>query len=204
MKLEDIHALIWRLQGLADRTKVRESMELARDIEEFLSGLARRIDFERDARRTAEFQKAAMKLAPALINSMAGKEIFPLAAVDSELIDAIAELATGDDIVMLANLLHSQLHGERLAAYLIERFAHLRLSGRTGPASVPSKPAPMPSDPAQGIEDTRLLNDVLRTVTASQIDMLVSVLGEGHPGIAQRLKDRHAQAWETATVMETP
>ncbi len=49
MKVEDIRALLWRLQSLVGSEKANEAWELARDMEARLSELARHIDFGESA-----------------------------------------------------------------------------------------------------------------------------------------------------------
>lgn len=77
---------------------------------------------ELSAARMAEFQKQAMTLAPALINMMAGKEVFPLSAADSATLDTIAAFATPDDVRMLTAGLAAKPGGAEIAAVLAERF----------------------------------------------------------------------------------
>lgn len=80
------------------------------------------------AARMAEFQKQIMKLAPSLLNAMAGKEVFPMSAADTELLDLIAMVASPDDIKGLTVMLKSKgVEGaDALAAALNERFLQAR------------------------------------------------------------------------------
>lgn len=77
---------------------------------------------ELSAARLAEFQKQAMILAPALINMMAGKEVFPLSAADTSTLDTIAAFATPDDLRMLTAGLAAKPGGAEIAAVLADRF----------------------------------------------------------------------------------
>jgi hypothetical protein len=76
------------------------------------------------AMRAAEFQRQIMALAPALINMMAGKDIFPLLAADTSLLDAIAAGATPDDMRMVTSWLQSRPNGDVIAATLNDRYAN--------------------------------------------------------------------------------
>ena len=63
------------------------------------------------AQRMAEFQRQVIKLAPSLLNMMAGREVFPLSTADTQLIETIAEVATPSDLQMLqAGVMLSLIH----------------------------------------------------------------------------------------------
>jgi hypothetical protein len=77
---------------------------------------------ELSAARMAEFQKQVMMLAPALLNMMAGREVFPLNAADTATIDTIAAMASGEDLRMLTSVLSQKEGGAAIAATLTDRF----------------------------------------------------------------------------------
>jgi hypothetical protein len=77
---------------------------------------------ELTAARIAEFQKQAMALAPAILNMMAGKEVFPLSAADTSLIDGIASWATPEDVRGITAMLATKPGGEKLSAILMDRY----------------------------------------------------------------------------------
>ncbi len=270
------HEMRVQLQELrADNRLLRqENLEVWMGAKDLALELIKRREDERqreiNARRMAEFQKQAMKLAPALINMMAGKEVFPLSRADSDMIDAIAELASPDEIHMLTAGLQQKEGGQQLAALLVSRFDDFRkrksaeeaaearllkelpkrsyeeaerdaageamqmLAGKTpglkslrqlvegtrlnggesnganghtaeakaepvaseAPAEGVMEPASEPAAEAAADDDRALLDDFFGTVPAAQFHMLASVLGEGHPQLAERLKRRHAAALE--------
>ena len=78
------------------------------------------------AQRMAEFQKQVIKFAPALLNMMAGREVFPLSAADTAVIETIAEVVTPDDLRLLQAGLQNKPGGEALAALLADRFEQSR------------------------------------------------------------------------------
>jgi hypothetical protein len=77
---------------------------------------------ELTAARIAEFQKQAMALAPAILNMMAGKEVFPLSASDTALIDGIASWASPEDVRGITAMLSTKPGGEKLSAILMDRY----------------------------------------------------------------------------------
>lgn len=77
---------------------------------------------ELSAARMAEFQKQVMMLAPALLNMMAGREVFPLNAADTSTLDTIAAMASGEDLRMLTSVLSQKEGGAAIAATLTDRF----------------------------------------------------------------------------------
>ena len=77
---------------------------------------------ELSAARMAEFQKQVMMLAPALLNMMAGREVFPLNAADTATLDTIAAMASGEDLRMLTSVLSQKEGGAAIAATLTDRF----------------------------------------------------------------------------------
>jgi hypothetical protein len=70
----------------------------------------------------AEFQKQVMILAPAIINMMAGKEVFPLSAADTATLDTVAAWATSEDLRMITAGLATKPGGAEIAAVLTDRF----------------------------------------------------------------------------------
>ncbi len=77
---------------------------------------------ELNAARLAEFQKQAMTLAPALLNMMAGREVFPLSTADTAILDTIAGWASPEDIRMITGVLANKDGGPAIASALTERF----------------------------------------------------------------------------------
>ena len=78
------------------------------------------------AQRMAEFQRQVIKLAPSLLNMMAGREVFPLSTADTQLIETIAEVATPSDLQMLQAGVMGKPGGEKIAGLLADRFAQAR------------------------------------------------------------------------------
>ena len=78
------------------------------------------------AARMAEFQRQVIKLAPSLLNMMAGREVFPLSTADTELIETIAQVATPSDLRMLQAGVMGKPGGENIAALLADRFDQAR------------------------------------------------------------------------------
>ncbi len=74
------------------------------------------------AARMAEFQKQVMTLAPALVNMMTGKEIVPLSAADTSILDTIAAFATPDDVRLITAGLATKEGGATIASTLQDRF----------------------------------------------------------------------------------
>jgi hypothetical protein len=77
---------------------------------------------ELSAARLAEFQRQAMTLAPALINMMAGNEVFPLNAADTSILDTIAAFASAEDLRLITAGLAAKPGGPEIAATLTDRF----------------------------------------------------------------------------------
>jgi hypothetical protein len=77
---------------------------------------------ELNAARMAEFQKQAMTLAPALLNMMAGREVFPLSTADTAILDSIAGWASAEDIRMITGALATKEGGPAIASSLTDRF----------------------------------------------------------------------------------
>lgn len=72
--------------------------------------------------RKAEFQKQLMHLAPALLNTIAGKEIFPQSTEDTSIITFIAENISDDEVRLLTAGLANKPGGDKVAAVLVDRF----------------------------------------------------------------------------------
>lgn len=72
--------------------------------------------------RKAEFQKQLMHLAPALLNTIAGKEIFPQSTEDTSIITFIAENISDDEVRLLTSGLANKPGGDKVAAVLVDRF----------------------------------------------------------------------------------
>lgn len=70
-------------------------------------------------RSTADRQ-ALMKMAPMLVNTLTGKEVFPQAAADTALIDAIADKMTPEALekLAMANILPNEVMGPLAARFL--------------------------------------------------------------------------------------
>jgi len=69
--------------------------------------------------RSAEERKKLLQFAPALINSILGKEVFPQSTADTALVEAIADNIAEEDIVKLSGIVPPQLLGP-LAARMAE------------------------------------------------------------------------------------
>ncbi len=78
------------------------------------------------AARMADFQKQIIKLAPSLLNMMAGREVFPLSTADTEFIEMVAAAATPSDIRMLQAAVMGKPGGEQIAVILADRFEQAR------------------------------------------------------------------------------
>ena len=77
---------------------------------------------ELTAARLADFQKQAMRLAPALLNMVADREIFPLAVADESIFDFIASTTTPADFKALTTILAQKEGGEKIVPVLIDRY----------------------------------------------------------------------------------
>lgn len=77
---------------------------------------------ELTAARLADFQKQAMRLAPALLNMVADREIFPLAVADESIFDFIASTTTPEDFKALTTILAQKEGGEKIVPVLIDRY----------------------------------------------------------------------------------
>jgi hypothetical protein len=76
------------------------------------------------AARMTEFAKHVMRLAPALLNMMTGREVFPLSPADTGILDTIAALATPEDVRALSAVLMTKGdEGAALATVLTDRFS---------------------------------------------------------------------------------
>ena len=78
------------------------------------------------AMRMAEFQKQVIKLAPALLNMMAGREVFPLSTADTGFIELVASAATPEDVRMLQAAVQGRPGGAHISAVLADRFEQAR------------------------------------------------------------------------------
>lgn len=73
--------------------------------------------------RMTEFGKNIMQLAPALLNMMAGREIFPLSAADTGILDSICQHASPDDVRALQTMLLTKGEGgKELGVTLASRY----------------------------------------------------------------------------------
>lgn len=76
--------------------------------------------------RSSEERKQWLKFGPALINTLIGREVFPVASQDTALIESIAENLSADDLQKIAasGIIKPQVLGplaERLASYLKQK-----------------------------------------------------------------------------------
>jgi hypothetical protein len=90
----------------------REMFALMRDM------LMQQANLEHDKRikeleyeRKTEERKQWLKFAPALINTIAGREIFPQSTADTALVESIADAISEEDISKIASVLPPQLWG---------------------------------------------------------------------------------------------
>lgn len=75
------------------------------------------------AARMTEFGKHLIKLAPALINMMADREVFPLSASDTGILDTIAEFSSVEDLRQMQAVLSLKGEsGQQIAVALTNRF----------------------------------------------------------------------------------
>lgn len=75
------------------------------------------------AARAAEFQRQVMALAPALVNMMAGKDIFPSAVAEKSLLDGLAAGTSPEQMRTFAAIVASQVqNGDKLSAVLMEHY----------------------------------------------------------------------------------
>ena len=82
----------------------------------------RRLTFERESRERAQW----LSYAPALVNTLLNKEVFPQNTVDTQIIEAAAEALTEEDLQMLAMKLPQHLWGP-MAARLEKALKEKRL-----------------------------------------------------------------------------
>lgn len=75
------------------------------------------------AARAAEFQRQVMALAPALVNMMAGRDIFPNAIAEKSLLDGLAAGTSPEQMRTFATIVASQVqNGDKLSAVLMEHY----------------------------------------------------------------------------------
>lgn len=78
---------------------------------------------ELSAARAAEFQRQVMALAPALINMMSGREIFPQAISEPSLLDGLAAGSSPEQIRMAATFIAANFEGgDKLSALLLDHY----------------------------------------------------------------------------------
>lgn len=78
---------------------------------------------ELNAARVAEFQKQIMAMAPALINMMMGKDVFPSAVAEDSLLDGLAAGATPEQFNMFTQYVRTSIKGgTHLAGVLQDRY----------------------------------------------------------------------------------
>lgn len=77
---------------------------------------------ELTAARLGDFQKQAMRLAPALLNMVADREIFPQAVADDSIFDFIASTTTEGDFKALMAVLGQKEGGDKIVPVLIDRY----------------------------------------------------------------------------------
>lgn len=70
--------------------------------------------------RSTEERRRVFKLLPALVNSMTGREVFPLSAEDTALIDTLCANVSEDEIKFLTNMIGQK--SPELSALIIQRF----------------------------------------------------------------------------------
>jgi|SRR6185369_3873604 len=120
MALQHSSSMLETLAGHNERLMAEnaDALSIVRDmiLEKAQNEHGREVDLINRQQKAADRQ-ALMKLAPPLINRLSGREVFPLAAEDSALVEAIAEKITPEQISAVASILPTEIVGLLFARF---------------------------------------------------------------------------------------